>query len=166
MVVTMLTCWHIERRVPIEEAGRLQRKTNHLNWHNGPIFRPDNMIRSERVPHHDVCMDERTVLLRIPGETIATGRLVRVLSCCVTLCLIVRGDPQVLPGESSALPLGGSFVKEGKGIARRYEFVGNGLTQGVAPARVHDLPEARGPRFDLALRRGLAGQECLTGHPG
>src|SRR5258708_540993 len=102
---TMLTGWNIERRVTVEEADWLQRKTNHLNRHNRPIFRPDNMIGSERVPHHDVGIHESTVLLRITWETIATGRLVRVVSSCVTLCLIVRSNPQVIPGKSPALPL-------------------------------------------------------------
>src|SRR5260221_6719529 len=105
MVFTMFTGRNIERGVPIEEAGRLQRKTNYLNRHNRPIFRPDNMIGSERVPHHDIGIHESTVLLRIVWETITTGRLVRVVSSCVTLCLIVRSNPQVIPGKSPALPL-------------------------------------------------------------
>src|SRR5215469_16701999 len=105
VVFTLLAGWNIERGVPIEEADRLQRKTNCLHRHNGPIFRPDNMFGSEVIPLYVIGIHERTVLLRIAREAIDTGRLVRVVSSCVALCLIVRGDPQVIPGESSALPL-------------------------------------------------------------
>lgn len=105
MVFTLLTGWNIKRRVAVEEAGRLQRKTNRLNRHHRPIFGSDNMVGSEGVPHHDVSIHKRTVLLRIVRETITTGRLVRVVSRCVALCLMVRSNPQVIPGKSSALPL-------------------------------------------------------------
>src|SRR5260370_33025445 len=81
---TMLTGWNIERRVTVEEADWLQRKTNHLNRHNRPIFKPDNMIGSERVPHHAAGIHENTRLLRITCETIPTGRLSREISSAVT----------------------------------------------------------------------------------
>src|SRR5215467_11178407 len=103
--VTMLGWWDIEGRIAVEEAGRLQRKTGRLNRHHRPIFGSDNMVGSEGIPHHNVRIVERTVLLRIARETIATGRLVRVVSRCVALYRIVGSNPHMKTCESAALPL-------------------------------------------------------------
>src|SRR5579872_330935 len=59
---------HVERGVAVEEAERDQREAGVLDGHDGPVLGPRDVRDPERVPQHDVGVDDRTVLRRPLGQ--------------------------------------------------------------------------------------------------
>src|SRR5579864_6894058 len=52
---------HVERGVAVEEAERDQGEAGVLDGHDGPVLWPRDVGDAERVPQHDVGVDDRPV---------------------------------------------------------------------------------------------------------
>src|SRR3984885_12988813 len=67
----------VDGRVPVEEAERLQREPGVLHRHDREVLRPAEVGHADRVPHHDVGVDDRPVGRGPPGQPVAARVLVR-----------------------------------------------------------------------------------------
>src|ERR1700729_2766905 len=67
----------VDRRVPVEEAERLQREPGVLHRHDREVLRPAEVGHADRVPHHDVGVDHRPVGRGPPGQPAPARGLVR-----------------------------------------------------------------------------------------
>src|SRR6266478_3537821 len=164
-MLAMLRCWHIKSRAAVKKAHRLQRKANHLHRRDRPILGPSDMIGAKGVPDNEIGVLHGTILLHVDRESIVASLLIWVISGSIALSRIVRSDPEVLPDEASTLPLGRSFMEEGKSICPWHELVGNGFTKEIEHRRVNNLPVASCLRLNGALGLGLVGQKCFSRDP-
>src|ERR671921_21166 len=118
---------HVERRVLVEEAKRLELEAGVLHRHDGPILEPYHVVCAERVPDDHVLILERTVLLDVLREAVARV-LVGVGPCRVVFVLREPGRPEVFgrePGPACDRAVG---LEEGQDVgAQRDEAVSAGL---------------------------------------
>jgi hypothetical protein len=158
--------WSIEAGIATEEANGFQAKSTRFHGHHWPILWPDDVVTAKGVPHDQVSVFEGAILLHIGWQTISTWVLVWVVASGIPLSWIIVRDPEVMADEATALPLKGSFLEEGKDIPLWHEFVGDGLTEGIARVWIDDFPVSGCARLNRALRLGFGSQKCLADDPG
>ena len=80
MAVAVARRGEVEGGVAVEEAHRRHEEAGVLDGHHGPVLRAHEVGDAERVPEHDVGIDEVAVRRGPAGETVAALVLVRVLA--------------------------------------------------------------------------------------
>ena len=71
---------HVERRVAVEEADRLEPERDGVDRHHRPLLRARDVVDAEHVPEHDVGVLDRAVLRgprRQPAVAARSGRRTR-----------------------------------------------------------------------------------------
>ena len=66
-----------------------------------PILRPDHVIKSNRVPEHNIRILDRPIGLGPSGKAVIPFALVRVHPPGIALLQIIRGNPEMIVGEAS-----------------------------------------------------------------
>src|ERR1700722_10228081 len=79
---------HIERGIAVEEAHRDEAEPGVLDRHDGPVFWPRDVGHPERVPEHDVGVDDWPVL----------GRPCRQAGTALVLVGVVPRGPALIGG--------------------------------------------------------------------
>ena len=93
---------HVEGRVAVEEASRLEYEAAPVDRHYRPILDAWEMGRSEDMPEDNVGAVDIAVGARVGGDATAAGMLVDVIARRISLRVIVLRHPQVLRGKSRA----------------------------------------------------------------
>src|ERR1700674_2093992 len=71
---------HVQRRVLVEEPGRLEHEPGSFGWHDRPVLGPGDVVAAHGVPEHNVGVLDRAVGFG-PGREAGTARvLVRVIA--------------------------------------------------------------------------------------
>mmetsp|Transcript_5777 Transcript_5777/g.18528 ORF Transcript_5777/g.18528 Transcript_5777/m.18528 type:complete len:332 (-) Transcript_5777:1182-2177(-) len=142
--VLVLLRGHVQARVAVEEAGRVQHEAGgHARLH-GPVLRPRDVVEAEVAPGHDVRVGDRPVGLRPAGQAVLAQGLVHELAAGVALLALVGRDPEVVVEDLH--PLARLALRPGQGLhgVHRLELVGGWPAIPVLHVRVHKLPEALG----------------------
>src|SRR5919112_704768 len=113
------------------------------------------MVGAEGVPDHDVLVLDGTVLLDPPDEPIVAGALVRVGAASVPLGGLVRGNPEMLAGETTALAHLGVLLSERENVGLRNQLVRHRLADPVLRGLVDDPPVADGLHVYVSSAVGL-----------
>src|ERR1700691_5955076 len=90
---------HVERRVAVYEAEGDQREPGVLDRHDRPVLGPGDVRDAERMPQHDVGVDDRTILRRPGRQPGAPCVLVGVVPRGTTLLGVEGRDPEVVGGK-------------------------------------------------------------------
>ena len=149
---------HVERRVAVEEPGRLEHKSGPFGRHDRPVFGPGDVVTTQGVPQHDVSVLDRAVGLR-PWPAVQLARvLVGVITRREPLIGMVRGDPQVPGRECGALGHRGVGVAEQQDVAAGDKLVRGLMPEFVPVAPIGDQPVPAAQRVDHALCLRLPAQ--------
>src|SRR5215471_12409456 len=71
---------HVERRVAVEEANRLQREAGGGDLHHRPVLRGGDVVGAEAVPEDDVGVFQIAICRDVAREAGAPRVLVRVVA--------------------------------------------------------------------------------------
>ena len=85
----------VEGGVAREKVERSQLKLTPNRGEYRPVFGPDDVMHSERVPEHDIRLLDGTIIARPGGEAIAALALVRIGSRRVTFPGVVGCHPKM-----------------------------------------------------------------------
>src|SRR5258708_8376047 len=90
---------YVERRVAVEEPERHQHEPGVLDRHHGPVFRTHEVRDSERIPNHEISVDDRPIVCGPARQAAVTALLVRVLAARDPFARLSLRLPHMLPHE-------------------------------------------------------------------
>lgn len=168
--------WHVQRRVRLKEATRLQTHRQRVARHDWIVLGARVVRQTDRVPHYNVLVVCR-VAPRGPRRQIVVvlvirrwERLVRVLTGWVPLSIAVGRDPEGLCGVGGAAGVPGRGVRKERLLDWAVDGIGDGVAGGGVEDRgVGDFMDAvgrggRGPGGgEGALSSGVADAEGVRG---
>src|SRR5215204_1431213 len=116
------------------------------------------MMRSKRVPDHDVGVLNRTIRRGPSWQSVSARMLVRVVAGGMHLALLVRRNPKMLGHECRTLPDTRRGWCERSDVAMRHQTVAGRLADGIGGVRVDHFPGPSSQRIDELLRFELGPQ--------
>src|SRR5580704_9520142 len=149
---------HVQRRVAVEEAGRLEGESAARDRHDRPVLRARDVRGAERVPDHDVFAVDVPVARDEGGQAGSAGVLVHEVAGRPALVRVVPGDPEMVGGEAGPRGQRGGGVGQQDRRGLRVERVTGRTAEAVGAFGVDDPPDpaAGAVRPPAGLR--LAGQ--------
>ena len=133
---------HVERRVAVEEADRLEPERDGVDRHHRPLLRARDVVDPEHVPEHDVGVLDRTVLRGPHGQAAVLLALDHELAAGPALVRVERGHPERVGDGLRAAQHRRVRVHHRREGAARDELVADRRPERVGHVVVDDLPRA------------------------
>src|SRR5215472_1205872 len=158
-MLALLADGHVEPRVAVEEAERLELEPDVHDRHHRPVLGPHDVVGAEDVPDDQVRVLQVPVGGHVSRQAVSARVLVGVVAGREVLIPVIRRDPEVPGGEARAPDGVGLRLVEGQHVVAWLQLVGDRLLDCVQHRGICDLPVASSQRVDDTLRLRLSPQQ-------
>ena len=118
---------HIQGRILIEEADRLQGEAAVGHRHDGPVLWAGHMVVAKDVPQHHIDVVDGAIARCPLRQPLAVGVLVRVRASREVFIRRVGGNPEVMLQKARPPHDGGVGVGKGSHVFAGDELKAHGL---------------------------------------
>ena len=132
--------WDIQSWILPEKAEWLEMKADILRRHHGPIFRPRQVMRSHRIPKHDVRIIDRTPLEDIARKPRPSGMLIGVMARGKFFIRIILRHPHVLRHETGPLGNRRFGMRKRTDVIPGHQLIRHRFAQFIQNGGIDDFP--------------------------